>query len=58
MAATEQELPRLLKVEQAAAELNVTTRTVENWIRHNVIRSRKIGGSRRIPRAEIVRLSK
>lgn len=50
-------LPTFCTIKQAASILLVTDRTLHNWIRAGKIRSIRVGGSRRIPVAELERLA-
>ena len=49
---------KLLKVKEAAEVLGFAEITIRQWIQHNKIKSVKVGGSRRIPESEVIRLQK
>ena len=51
------ELPKLTTIRGAAAALQLTTRSVHNLLKRGQLQSVKIGGARRIPVAELLKLA-
>ncbi len=50
-------LPEFVTVKQAASALQVTTRTIFNFLKSGQLKSARIGGARRIPVAELLKLA-
>lgn len=51
-------LMKLFKVKEVAETLGFAEITIRQWIQHGKIKSIKVGGSRRIPESEVIRLQK
>jgi excisionase family DNA binding protein len=49
--------PLLLDLDRAAKRLSISRPTLERMIRSGAVRSRKIGGRRMVPAAEVKRLA-